>query len=77
MSNLFIQVEMDASAAAVLSLVGICPVNIFAAEKGQVVVQVERQDECTLCELCLKAAPSNSIRIHKLYSGETHVRAAD
>jgi NAD-dependent dihydropyrimidine dehydrogenase PreA subunit len=76
MSNLFIRIEVDKRATSVLSLAGTCPVNIFAVENGQVVVQVERQDECTLCELCLKAAPPGSIRIHKLYSSETLVHAA-
>ena len=70
MSNLFIRIDLDPPAQSVTSLVSLCPVNIFASEDGCIVVQPERQDECTLCELCLNAAPPGSIRIHKLYSGE-------
>jgi NAD-dependent dihydropyrimidine dehydrogenase PreA subunit len=28
-------------------------------------------DECVLCRLCINASPAGSIRIVKLYSGET------
>lgn len=28
----------------------------------------EREDECTLCELCLELVPPSAIRIHKLYA---------
>ncbi|MBI3733016.1 MAG: hypothetical protein HY259_06100 [Chloroflexi bacterium] len=68
--SLFIRIELNPAAEVVASLAGLCPVNIFAARDGRVVVLEERQDECTLCELCLKAAPPGSIRIHKLYSDE-------
>ena len=76
MSSLFIQIDLDPPAQSAISLVSICPVNIFANEGGHILVQPERQDECTLCELCLKAAPPGSIRIHKLYSGEMLVVSA-
>jgi Fe-S-cluster-containing hydrogenase component 2 len=65
--NLFIHIELTPAAQTLTSLVTLCPVNIFALRDGQVIVQDERQDECTLCELCLKAAPAGTIRIHKLY----------
>jgi NAD-dependent dihydropyrimidine dehydrogenase PreA subunit len=29
----------------------------------------ENLDECILCELCVKAAPSGSLRVRKLYDG--------
>jgi NAD-dependent dihydropyrimidine dehydrogenase PreA subunit len=51
----------------------VCPVDIFAVEDGRLVVKPEEEDECTLCELCLKAAPLGAIRIHKAYSGQTLV----
>jgi NAD-dependent dihydropyrimidine dehydrogenase PreA subunit len=76
MSNLFIRIDLAPPAQSAISLADICPVNIFGIEDGRVVVQTERQDECTLCELCLNAAPAGSIRIHKLYSGETLVVSA-
>ncbi len=68
--SIFIRIEIDPRAQAVKSLVNMCPVNIFAERDGHVVVLDERQDECTLCELCLKASPPGAIRIGKLYSGE-------
>jgi len=71
MTSLFIRIELSGEAEAVSALATICPVNIFALCAGRVVVHDERQDECTLCELCLHAAPAGSIHIHKLYSSET------
>lgn len=68
--SLFIRIELDPPAHAIESLVPLCPVAIFAWRDGQVVVVEDRQDECTLCELCLKAAPAGTIRIHKLYADE-------
>jgi NAD-dependent dihydropyrimidine dehydrogenase PreA subunit len=69
--NLFIRIELLPAAQTLTSLITLCPVNIFALHDGQVVVQDERQDECTLCELCLTAAPVGALRIHKLYEGES------
>lgn len=54
-------------------LVALCPVDIFAIEDDALISKPEQEDECTLCDLCLRAAPPDAIRIHKLYSGETLV----
>lgn len=72
MAALFINVEVDAAvakdAAAVKKLVEVCPVNIFAQADGGALQIVEKNlDECTLCELCLEAAPAGSVRVKKLY----------
>lgn len=79
MAALFINVEVDAAvakdAAAVKKLVEVCPVNIFAQADGGALQIVEKNlDECTLCELCLEAAPAGSVRVKKLY-GEGEVLA--
>lgn len=79
MAALFINVEVDAAvakdAAAVKKLVEVCPVNIFAQADGGALQIVEKNlDECTLCELCLDAAPAGSVRVKKLY-GEGEVLA--
>jgi hypothetical protein len=71
---LFIDVEVDPKTAKdpaiVKKLVEVCPVNIFA-QKGDALEIVEPNlDECTLCELCLEAAPPGTVRVKKLYSGE-------
>jgi NAD-dependent dihydropyrimidine dehydrogenase PreA subunit len=73
---LFIDVEVDPAAAeepaVAKKLVEVCPVNIFAL-KGETLEIVEGNlDECTLCELCLDAAPPGTVRVTKLYGqGET------
>lgn len=74
--GVFIQVEIvDAVLPEGLSqrLATLCPVDIFAVRDGRLAVQPDEEDECTLCALCLKAAPAGAIRIHKRYSGETLV----
>ena len=50
------------------ALAAMCPVDIFACEGERLAVVPEKEDECTLCELCLDAAPAGAITIHKLYS---------
>lgn len=69
---LFIEVEVTPAAAKdaeiVKQLVEVCPVNIFAAPTGSGIEIVEKHlDECTLCELCLNAAPPGTVRVKKLY----------
>ena len=70
---LFIEVDVDAAVAqdAVLvkKLVEVCPVNIFAqASAGSLQIVEKHLDECTLCELCLNAAPPGTVRVKKLYA---------
>ena len=58
---------------AVKKLVEVCPVNIFAeADDGAWQIVEKNLDECTLCELCLEAAPAGTVRVKKLY-GEGEV----
>jgi len=75
---LFIGVDVDPAVARdpalVKKLVEVCPVNIFA-QKGEALEIVDANlDECTLCELCLEAAPPGTVRVKKLYSGEVMKR---
>lgn len=70
--SLFITVEVDPAAAkdAVLvnKLAEVCPVNIFAQAADATLQIVDKNlDECTLCELCLAAAPPGAVRVKKLY----------
>jgi NAD-dependent dihydropyrimidine dehydrogenase PreA subunit len=72
MAALFIDVQVDDAvakdAAAVAKLVEACPVDIFAAKDDGTLQIVEANlDECTLCDLCLAAAPEGSVRVVKLY----------
>ena len=73
---LFIDVEVDAGVAAdpelAAKLTEVCPVDIFAqADDGTLRIVDENLDECVLCELCINAAPAGTVKVIKLYSGET------
>ena len=70
----FIRIDVDGahiSPSLGRALVGLCPVDIYALEGERLTVRPDEEDECTLCALCLKAAPASTIVIHKLYSGES------
>ena len=73
--GLFINVEIDEAVAGdpelAAKLAEVCPVDIFAEVDGRVQIVTENLDECVLCELCINAAPERSVRVVKLYSGET------
>lgn len=74
--GIFIQVEVDNNILSLndaKQLTSLCPVEIFAITGKQFFVQENQEDECTLCELCLNAAPKGAIKICKIYSGEEMV----
>jgi NAD-dependent dihydropyrimidine dehydrogenase PreA subunit len=69
---LFIAIEVDPKvahdAAVVKKMVEACPVDIYDANAdGSLAIVDENLDECTLCDLCIQAAPPGSVRIRKLY----------
>jgi NAD-dependent dihydropyrimidine dehydrogenase PreA subunit len=72
---LFIEVEVDESVAGdpelAAKLAEVCPVDIFAAPDGRLEIVEENLDECVLCELCINAAPAGTVKVLKLYSGES------
>jgi ferredoxin-like protein FixX len=68
---MFIDVKVTPEAAKkpelVRKLVEVCPVSIFAqAADGGLKIVEENLDECTLCDLCIEAAPG-SVKVVKLY----------
>ena len=71
----FIRVEVDEPVASdpelARKLEEVCPVDIFRATPDGLEIAVENLDECVLCELCINAAPAGTVRVIKLYSGET------
>jgi NAD-dependent dihydropyrimidine dehydrogenase PreA subunit len=75
MAGLFIDVEMDEAirdnGELAQKLEDACPVDIFANADDRVEVVEDNLDECVLCELCIRAAPAGTVRVKKLYSGET------
>jgi NAD-dependent dihydropyrimidine dehydrogenase PreA subunit len=74
MPGLFIDVVVaqDAARDAELArkLEDACPVDIFEATDSGVRVVEANLDECTLCDLCLEAAPDGQVRVIKLYEKE-------
>ena len=73
---LFINVEVEQSVASdpalAAKLAEVCPVDIFAQnEDGTLRIVDENLDECVLCELCINAAPPATVKVIKLYSGES------
>jgi NAD-dependent dihydropyrimidine dehydrogenase PreA subunit len=72
---LFIAVEVDEPVASdpglAATLEEVCPVDIFRAGPNGVEIVEQNLDECVLCELCINAAPAGTVRVVKLYSGET------
>ena len=72
---LFIAVEVDDPVASDPGLAArleeVCPVDIFRATPAGVEIVGENLDECVLCELCINVAPAGTVRVVKLYSGQT------
>ena len=71
MPGLFIDVQVDAAVAKdaeiAKKLEDACPVDIFEASDSGVTVVEANLDECTLCDLCIQAAPEGSVKVVKLY----------
>ncbi len=74
--GIFIGIEVDDAALAAepalaAHLDQVCPVDIYKGTESGVQIVEENLDECVLCRLCINASPPNTVRVHKLYSGET------
>jgi ferredoxin-like protein FixX len=55
---------------AVGRLVEICPVDIFTrGPTGELEIDEQNLDECTLCELCLAVGKRGQVQVKKLYDG--------
>ena len=73
MPGLFIDVQVSGAhardAALAKKLEDACPVDIFEATGSGVSIVEKNLDECTLCDLCIQAAPQGAVRVIKLYEG--------
>jgi NAD-dependent dihydropyrimidine dehydrogenase PreA subunit len=69
--NIEVSPEAASDAAVAAKLAEVCPVDIFSDRDGHVEIVQENLDECVLCELCINAAPAGSVKVIKLYSGES------
>ena len=69
--NIEVSDEVAGDAELAAKLAEVCPVDIFAARDGRLEIVQENLDECVLCELCINATPAGSVKVIKLYSGET------
>jgi NAD-dependent dihydropyrimidine dehydrogenase PreA subunit len=72
MPGLFIDVKVTDEAAKdsaiAAKLTEVCPVDIFEQTRsGELRIVEENLDECVLCDLCISAAPSNTVEVVKLY----------
>ena len=72
MAGLFIDLKVDAAVALDANLVAklaeVCPVGIFGVKPdGGLAIVEENLDECTLCDLCIEAAPDGCVTVVKLY----------
>ena len=73
--GVFIEISIDQhliTPEMARNLVSLCPVDIFAygPDGEQLLIRPDQEDECTLCKLCLAAAPVGALAIRKTYSGE-------
>ena len=66
--DVLVSEEAAADAALIDKLVEVCPVSIFAkTDAGGIRIVEEHLDECTLCDLCIEAAPAGAVAVVKLY----------
>lgn len=75
MPGMFIDVQVDPAVAAdpdlAKKLADVCPVDIFAQDGDGKLEIVERNlDECVLCDLCVQAAPEDTVKVVRLYEAE-------
>ena len=46
-----------------------CPVDALRATETSLEVDAEREDECILCDLCVRSAPEGAVEITRMYAG--------
>jgi ferredoxin-like protein FixX len=71
MASMFIRVDIESSVQEdpdlCQKLAEVCPVDIFElVGESNVAINDDNLDECTLCDLCMQAAPGR-VQVVKLY----------
>lgn len=77
--GVFIDIEVHQESIPLViaeQIVSLCPVEIFTISENRLGLQPEREDECTLCELCLNTAPEGTLTIRKTYKEEVLISHA-
>lgn len=73
---MFIRVDIDPAIqqdpALAKRVAEVCPVDIFKVVENRLETVEANLDECTLCELCIIAAPGK-VQVVKLYHPEGEV----
>lgn len=72
-----VKIKKDIPATQAEDIVRLCPVDIFMLGANGLSVIADNEDECTLCELCLKAAPPNAIHIEKNYKDDVLISTGE
>jgi NAD-dependent dihydropyrimidine dehydrogenase PreA subunit len=78
--GIFIGIEVDDEAAKdaelAAKLTEVCPVDIYAQDDEDATLEIVEKnvDECVLCELCLDASPSGTVKVLKLYEDGAALR---
>lgn len=69
--NLFVDVRVDLERCIGIERCGkcvtMCPVKIFEESNERATSNKSRNDECTLCDVCLNECPVEAITVEKLY----------
>ena len=69
--GMFIRLEIDlercTAGTGCARCVEVCPVDVFRLLEGKLTADSENEDECTLCDLCLRVCSEGALRLIKLY----------
>lgn len=69
--GVFITLEVNGGKCAGVKDCGaclkVCPVNVFAENDNRVLTDPEAEDECTLCDLCIRECNYDALKIVKHY----------
>ncbi len=69
--GLFVKVKIDQSKFTTQQArelcVRSCPVDALKAADGAIEIAEENEDECILCDLCVRSAPEGAVQVIRTY----------